>query len=425
MLSATLLLVATACSSGLPDWNPLPPNDLGTRPARIDATSFTTRWPIKHVVFIIKENRTFDNLFGRFPGADGATTGMDQGTTRPLTQAPDRIPVDIVHCYQCALQAWNGGKMDGFASVSAPADRYAYTQFGPSDLPAYWHWAKRFVLGDNFFASAQGPSFPNHLYTIAAQSGGAHDNPIQDLERLAERHRTTGLFKAWGCEPVIINSDSIYAALKDGRADAQENPLTFADQFKLYEIVKYVAMTDHTQLWQSHIFPVDGLVQDVRDGRLPPVTWVTPRFELSEHPEYSFCWGQNWTTRVVNAIMASPMWRDTAIFITWDDYGGFYDHVPPPQVDRFGFGIRVPLLLISPYAKAGYVDHSLGEFSSVLRFIEDNWGLSQLTHRDRGAGNLSEAFDFSQAPRKPDPQPMRTDCPGPQFPNDPAPSVQG
>ena len=445
MLSATLLLVATACSSGLPDWNPLPPSDLGTRPARIDATSFTTRWPIKHVVFIIKENRTFDNLFGRFPGADGATTGMDQGTTRPLTQAPDRVPVDIVHCYQCALQAWNGGNMDGFASVSAPADRYAYTQFGPSDLPAYWHWAKRFVLGDNFFASAQGPSFPNHLYTIAAQSGGAHDNPIQDLERLAERHRTTGLFKAWGCDSV----EQAYVPVEDREGKEVKVPpcfdfMTEGDLllragipwayysatnmqngylWSAYDAVRHIRQD--TQLWQSHIFPVDGLVQDVRDGRLPPVTWVTPRFELSEHPEYSFCWGQNWTTRVVNAIMASPMWRDTAIFITWDDYGGFYDHVPPPQVDRFGFGIRVPLLLISPYAKAGYVDHSLGEFSSVLRFIEDNWGLSQLTHRDRGAGNLSEAFDFSQAPRKPDVQPMRTDCPGPQFPNDPARSVQG
>jgi phospholipase C len=445
VLPAAFLLVAVACSSGLPDWNPLPPTDLGTRPARIDASSFATRWPIKHVVFIIKENRTFDNLFGRFPGADGATTGLDQGTVRPLTQAPDRIPVDIVHCYRCALQAWNGGKMDGFASVSAPADRYAYTQFGPKDLPAYWHWAKRFVLGDNFFASAQGPSFPNHLYTIAAQSGGAHDNPIQDLEGLRERHRTTGLFKAWGCDSM----EQAYVPVEDREGKEVKVPpcfdfLTEGDLllragipwayysatnmqngylWSAYDAVRHIRQD--TQLWQSHVFPVDGLVQDVRDDRLPPVTWVTPRFELSEHPEYSFCWGQSWTTRIVNAIMASPMWKDTAIFITWDDYGGFYDHVPPPQVDRFGFGIRVPLLLISPYAKAGYVDHTLGEFSSVLRFIEDNWGLSQLTHRDRDARNLSEAFDFSREPRKPDPQPVRTDCAGAQFPDDPLPSVKG
>jgi phospholipase C len=445
VLSAAFLLVVGACSIGLPDWNPLPPTDLGTRPARIDATSFTTRWPIKHVVFVIKENRTFDNLFGRFPGADGVTSGMDRGIARPLTPALDRIPVDIVHCYECALQAWNEGKMDRFASVSAPADRYAYTQFGPKDLPAYWHWAKRFVLGDNFFASAQGPSFPNHLYTIAAQSGGTHDNPIQDLEQLRERHRTTGLFKAWGCDSV----EQAYVPVEDREGKEVKVPpcfdfLTEGDLllragipwayysatnmqngylWSAYDAVRHIRQD--TQLWQSHVFPVDGLVQDVRDDRLPPVTWVTPRFELSEHPEYSFCWGQNWTTRIVNAIMSSPMWKDTAIFITWDDYGGFYDHVPPPQVDRFGFGIRVPLLLISPYAKAGYVDHTLGEFSSVLRFIEDNWGLSQLTHRDRDARNLSEAFDFSQKPRKPDPQPVRTDCQGTQFPDDPAPSVQG
>ena len=151
------------------------------------------------------------------------------------------------------------------------------------------------------------------------------------------------------------------------------------------------------------------------------MSWVTPRFELSDHPEYSFCWGEDWSTRVVNAIMSSPMWKDTAIFITWDDYGGLYDHVPPPQVDRFGFGIRVPLLVISPYAKQGFIDHTRGEFSSVLRFIEDNWGLTQLTNRDREAQDLSEAFDFTQPPRAPDPQPLRTDCPGPRFPDDAKP----
>jgi phospholipase C len=140
------------------------------------------------------------------------------------------------------------------------------------------------------------------------------------------------------------------------------------------------------------------------------MTWVTPKFEVSEHPEYSFCEGENWTTEVINAIMRSPMWKDTAIFLTWDDYGGFYDHVPPPQVDGFGFGIRVPLLVLSPYARQGYVDHTLGEFSSVLRFVEDNWGLNQLTHRDRDAFNLSEAFDFTQEPREGFQLPLRT-CP--------------
>ena len=433
------VLISAACGNGAPRWNPVPPADYGEHPEAVDAAAFDTRWPIKHVVFIIKENRTFDNLFGRFPGANGATTGMDGATQRPLTQAADRLTEDIKHCYPCALQAWDKGKMDGFGSVSAAADRSAYTQYRPQDLPAYWRWASDFVLGDNFFASAQGPSFPNHLFTIAATSGGTHDNPVQDLGELTARHRQTGLFKPWGCDSL---PDS-YIPVVDSEGKTKNVPPCFdfktegdllngasipwayyaATQYQngylwsAYDAVRHVRANEAQ--WQQHIFGVDGLIGDIRNGLLPPVTWVTPRFELSDHPEYSICQGQNWSTRVIDAIMNSPMWKDTAIFLTWDDYGGFYDHVPPPQVDAFGFGIRVPLLVISPYARTGYVDHTLGEFSSVLRFVEDNWGLSQLTERDTNARNLSEAFDFSQTPRPPDPQPVRTDCPGPKFPDGP------
>ncbi|MGQ0670221.1 MAG: alkaline phosphatase family protein [Actinomycetota bacterium] len=436
-----LTLVGIACSDGAPNWDPLPPAPMGTAPAPVDASAFDTRWPIKHVVFIIKENRTFDHMFGLFPGANGATTAMDGGVERPLTPATDGVlPMDIRHCYKCALEAWNEGKMDGFSSGindSPTADRYAYTQFRPEKLPNYWHWAEEFVLSDNFFASAQGPSFPNHLYTIAAQSGGAHENPIQDKDLLKEMHRSTGLFKAWGCD----STESAFVTIVDKEGKEKKVPPCFDFQtegdlldgagipwayysatnmqngylWSAFDAVRHYR--ENEELWRDRIFPVDDLIGQIRDGLLPPVTWVTPRFELSEHPEYSFCHGENWTTRVVNAIMESAMWEDTAIFITWDDYGGFYDHVPPPQVDEFGFGIRVPLLVLSPYAKRGYVDHQLGEFSSILRFIEDNWGLSQLTHRDRDAENLSYDFDFEQAPRPPDPRPVRTDCAGPKFPD--------
>jgi phospholipase C len=410
---------------------------MGDRPAPSDASSFATATPIKHVVFIIKENRTFDNLFGRFPGANGVTVGNDQGEQRPLTQALDMVPEDIQHCYECALQAYDQGKMDGFATVSDAADRYAYTQYRPQDLPNYWHWAEQFVLGDRFFASAQGPSFPNHLYTIAAQSGGVHDNPGQDIAQLRTHHHETGLFKAWGCDSLPDASVPVF----DSEGHEKQLPPCFDFQtegdllsakdipwayysatqhqngylWSAYDAVRHIR--ENPEVWQSHMFPVDGVLGDIKDGRLPPVTWITPRFELSEHPEYSFCHGQNWSTRVIDTIMNSPMWKDTAIFLTWDDYGGFYDHVPPPQVDGFGFGIRVPLLILSPYAKEGFVSHELGEFSSVLRFVEDNWGLTQLTHRDRDATPLMSAFDFSQDPRPPDPLPIRTDCPGPAFPD--------
>ncbi len=435
-LLALTALVAVACSDDLPEWVPVPPLEYGTAPDPFDAAALDTATPIKHVVFVIKENRTFDNMFGRFPGADGVSVGMDQGEPRPLTPAPDRLETDIKHCYACSLQAWNEGKMDGFATISEAADLHAYTQYLPGDLPNYWRWASEYVLGDNFFASAQGPSFPNHLYTIAAQSGGAHENPPQGEDLLRERHRSTGLFKAWGCDSLetawvnVFDSEGVakkvspcFDFLTEGDLLTEAGiPWAYyaATQWQngyiwsAYDAVRHIR--EDEEVWQSHIFPVDGFVQQAGDGLLPPVTWVTPRFEVSDHPEYSICQGENWTTRVVNAVMEGPDWADTAIFITWDDYGGFYDHVPPPQVDDFGFGIRVPLLIISPYAKEGFVTSELGEFSSVLRFIEDNWGLTQLTQRDRDATPLISAFDFTQEPRVPDPLPLRTDCPSEKYP---------
>ncbi len=347
---------------------------------------------------------------------------------RPLVRGTDgRTSSDIPHCYTCALAAWNNGKMDGFNQTES-ADQWAYTQLHRDQLPNYWRWAKRFVLADNFFASAQGPSFPNHLYTIAAQSGGAHDNPRRD----------DFFSNSFGCDAPDVEKVLVYDS--EGKEKAVPPCFDFQTEGDLLNKAgipwAYYAATEtqrgyiwsaysairryrmHEARWQRHMFSVDNVISDIHAGRLQPVTWVTPRFELSEHPEYSFCHGENWSVKVIDAIMASPMWKDTAIFLTWDDYGGFYDHVPPPQVDEFGFGIRVPLLVISPYAKPGYVMSERGEFSSVLRFIEDNWGLTQLTHRDQNATPMLSAFDFRQEPRPPEPQPQRTDCPGPKFPDD-------
>ena len=399
-------------------------------PAAVDASRFDTRWPIKHVVYLIKENRTYDNMFGLFPGGNGARTGMDFGVRVPLTRALDKIPADIPHCYLCAVQAWHGGAMDGFGFVTRAyeaAPDLAYTQFRPDQIPNYWHWAKRNVLFDNVFAAAMGPSFPNHLYTIAARSGGARDNPRRagivsntfgcdaPAEQLVEVYDAEGqVVKVPPCFDFQTEGDLLseagipwayYAATEDQRGYI----------WNAYSAIR--RYREHPSRWSRFIRPVDRAVRDIQAGTLPPVTWITPRFELSEHPEFSMCHGENWTTEVVNAIMRSPIWKSTAIFITWDDYGGFYDHVPPPQVDRMGFGIRVPMLLLSPYAKSGRVSSELGELSSVLRFIEDNWRLRPyLTERDREATPLLSAFDFTQTPRPPEPLPLRSDCEGPEFP---------
>ena len=381
-----------------------------------------TRWPIKHVVFLIKENRTFDNLFGTFPGADGVTFGYDQGVRRALTPGTDGSigSEDIPHCYVCSRTAWDHGKMDGF-NQGTVSDRWSYTQLHGPQLPNYWHWAKEFLLGDRFFSSAQGPSFPNHLYAISAQSGGAHDNP-----------RRTGAFRSsntFGCDApagqtvTVVDSEGhekqvrpcfnfstegdLLNKAKIDWAYYAANPDQLGYIWSAYSAISHIRETPQ---WHRHVLPVDNLITDINKDRLPPVTWVAPRYEVSEHPQYNFCLGENWSTRVIDAIMRSPMWKDTAIFVTWDDYGGFYDHVPPLQVDNFGFGIRVPLLVISPYARTGVIDHHLGEFSSVLRFIEDNWGLRQLTARDGAANDLSYDFDFGQKPRPPDPLSLRTNC---------------
>ena len=429
-------LAAAACDGSVPATqgssspaaSPSPSVITTGRPGVFDASALDTEFPIKHVVFLIKENRTFDKLFGTFPGADGVSVGMDRGTPRPLVRGTDgRTSSDIPHCYTCALAAWNGGAMDGFDQ--GEGGDWAYTQLHQEQLPNYWHWAQRFVLFDHFFASAQGPSFPNHLYSIAATSGGAHDNPRR-IPGVTHGSNTFGcdappeqLVEVVDSEGRIKRVSPCFDFRTEGdllaRADIPWAYYAAREDQKGYIWSAYSAIRRYREdpaRWSRFIHPVDRVLRDVDEGRLAPITWITPRFELSEHPEFSFCHGENWSTQVIDAIMRSPLWKDTAIFLTWDDYGGFYDHVPPPQVDDFGFGIRVPMLLISPYARTGHVSHELGEFSSVLRFIEDNWGLRQLTRRDRAATPMLSAFDFDQEPRPPDPLPLRTDCTGSKFP---------
>ena len=423
-IGLAFLLVACAAPDG-PGKREYPPTVSPSPPSPYDGSAIDTRWPIKHVVFLIKENRTYDHLFGLFPGGNGTTVGMDRGQPRPLQPGTDqRVPGDIPHCYNCAIVAWNGGQNDQFDQ--GPMGDWAYTQLAPDQLPNYWHWAEQNVLFDTFFASAVGPSFPNHLYTIAAQSGGAHDNPRRD-----------GFFSnTFGCDApeqqLVEVTDSegqtamvppCFDFLTEGdlltRAGILWAHYSASEVQRGYIWSAYAALRryrEDPEEWAKYMRPVDRVLEDIAGGTFPAVTWITPRFELSEHPEYNFCAGENWSTEVINAIMASPYWEDTAIFLTWDDYGGFYDHVPPPQVDDFGFGFRVPLIVISPYARQGVVSHELGEFSSVLRFMEDNYRLDRyLTERDANATPLLSAFDFTQTPRPPDPLPLRTDCEGDPF----------
>ncbi len=399
-------------------------------PAAVAADAFDTKTPIKHIVFLIMENRSYDNIFGAFPRSNGASTADDHGAIRPLTDASLQRAHDLPHCYNCNVASIDGGAMDGFNQTEF-ADAGAFTQFRRDQISAYWNWAKRYTIADNFFASAVGPSFPNHMYSIAATSGGALDNPWQPAPNLVQMQQE-GYAKSWGCdiardgyvevidpEGYMVKVPPCFDFKTEGDLlNAKDIPWAYyaATNSQLgYIWSAYSAIgryRNNADLWARHIRPVDDVVRDIQADRLPPVTWITPRFQLSQHPEYNFCWGQNWSIEVVNALMRSDAWKDTMVVMTWDDFGGFYDHVPPVRLDDIGLGIRVPTMVISPYAKHGYVDSTTYEFSSVLRFIEDNWGLTQLTRRDRVANPLSGAMDFSQAPQAPLPQPLRTDCRG-------------
>ena len=157
----------------------------------------------------------------------------------------------------------------------------------------------------------------------------------------------------------------------------------------------------NTSLWTDHVVPTAQFVDDATNGRLPAVSWLVVNADRSEHPPASVCVGENWTVQQLNAVMQGPDWNSTAIFLTWDDFGGFYDHVPPPKVDNFVFGPRVPLLIISPYARQGFISHTFYEFSSVLKFIEERFGLKPLTKRDSEANDMLDSFDFDQRPLPP------------------------
>jgi phospholipase C len=327
--------------------------------------------------------------------------------------------------------------MDGFRTPEGDwkGSPFAYSQLSPGDIPNYWRWAQRFVLCDNFFSSVLGPSYPNHLFFVAGTSGGVDDTP--ENAAYLPLPNGPGVFKSWGCD----TTQDVYVLAGGVPRRPCFSFTTVPDQLEAARIpwAYYAAQPGQlgyvwqalssfprfleTDLWPLRTRPVDALLEHIRRDALPAVTWVTPRFELSDHPPWSTGHSHNWVTQVVDAIMASPMWRHTAIFLTWDEWGGFYDHVPPPALDDVGLGIRVPMLVISAYAKRGYLDHAVGEFSAPLKFVQSNWGLPHHTPRLRWSHDFSHVFDFRDGPRPPEPSLARAPATGDPFRLPPSPSA--
>ena len=381
-------------------------------PAPVDHGG-ATRYPITHIVIIDKENHSFDNLFGRFPGADGTTTAPTaSGGTVPLNHTPDHILLDIGHGGDAAAFAIDQGRMDRFDALPGALQDgkdIADSQYYESDIPAYWAYAKRYTLDDHFFSTIIGPSFPNHLVTIAASSANTIDNPRGWI-----RH-------GWGCDggpyTTVMAVDP-----KTGRHHLVKpcfDMLTLADlmqrqhvSWKYYAPGAYhsgyvwsafdaIRHIRYSKLWKSNVPSDAQFREDISAGKLPAVSWLVTNAQQSEHPPYSMCVGENWTVDQINAVMESKYWKSTLIVLTWDDFGGFYDHVAPPVVDYLSLGPRVPTIVISPYARPNLVDHSQMDFTSILKFIEDDFHLPRLNQRDRSTRSILSSLDFSQKPVKP------------------------
>jgi len=359
--------------------------------------------PIKHVVIIIKENRSFDNYFGTFPGANGATYGMAGSKRIPLKHAQLESQ-DLPHGFKESLEAIDGGKMDGFYHLAA--HDASYVQFHKEDIPNYWKYAQKFALADNFFSSMYGGSFPNHMYFAAASSDDIVGNPSGQKQHP----------QAWGCDslpgtyviqvdPINGQRNNIFPCVDIPTLPDELNAAGHTWRYYsadrtaygfIWSVLDAISHIRYGDQWSTNVLNVNNFANDVANGQLADVTWITPTGPVSDHPPMSVCTGEGWSVQIINAIMNSQFWDSTAIFLTWDDFGGYYDHVPPPNVDYFGLGIRVPLIIISPYVVPGTVHHTVFEFSSLLSFSEKLFGLPPLTQRDKEADDMMRAFDFNQ-----------------------------
>jgi phospholipase C len=378
---------------------------------------------IKHVVFMIKENRSYDNYFARYPGAEGTRTGKtSDGRTVKLKTAHDVFEPDLGHGFFDGVLGINGGKMDGFDLVTNGETMEGYTSFTRKGIPNYWAYADNFVLADHTFSSMYGPTFPNHLYTVAAQAGRAVGNkneafrvggycadPSETVFRfvkMTQRERRQVMAAEDRADTDRIGDfwESVRACfdfevLPDQLEKKGISWKYYAEEDAWMNALLAIEHMRFSKHWGTNIVEPDEFLRDVRNNRMAKVSWVIPTPAFNEHPGGpSVCMGENYTVEQINAIMRSKYWKNTAIFLTWDDFGGFYDHVPPPHVDIMGLGPRVPMLIISPWTKPGYVDSTVYEFSSVVRFIEEVFGLECMTVRDCSASDMMNAFDFSQEP---------------------------
>lgn len=362
------------------------------------------RTPIEHFIVLMQENHSFDNYFGTYPGVDGFPKGTcvpvdprrpSGSCIRPFHIGDNKVePTDLDHSLATYERQYNHGRLDGFVhalNLRNQDGRLALGYYDARDLPYHWNVADRYVLFDRFFSSAGAGSFVNHMYWVAGRGGDADRIPQTGytVPTIFDRLEARGIswkFYVQNYEPRLT-----YRTLRQFPANRTSQvvwvPLLNFDRF----------IEDRTLA--SHIVDLSEYFDDLHRGTLPAVAYIAPSGP-SEHPPSSLASGQAFVRTLVTSLMESRYWKSSAFLYAYDDWGGWYDHVRPPRVDADGYGFRVPALLVSPYARRGVVDHTRLDFTSILAFIEHNWGIRPLAARDAHARTFLDAFDFS-APARP------------------------
>ena len=419
--------------------------------------SVSSATPIKHVIYIVQENHSFDNYFGTYPGVVGITpntevpmdpnvTGsatvkpFNLNVTEPISIVGDELPPgisdpdqlnvstaatntagffqllnesigrDLSHAWSVAHAAYDNGKMDGF--VKAEGSNLTMGYYNRSDIPNYWAYADNYVLDDEFFSSLMGPSFPNHLYIASGSNGptnysaswvlnhGINDNPPSGFN-------WQGVDLTWSTLAQQLSQSNISWKWYDG--DANPTAPTIWNVLPLFDYFQ----KNPVQL-QDHVANTQQFVNDIKSGNLPAVSWIIPGgwvppdypaacrgIDPTEHPPARSDCGMDYVTYLINQVMQSSFWQSTAIIVTWDDYGGFYDQVPPPVVDQYGEGFRVPTLVISPWSKPHYIDNTTYEFASMIKLADSIFNIQPTAPRVESANDMLNSFNFSQTPRPP------------------------
>ncbi|MBN2117995.1 MAG: alkaline phosphatase family protein [Anaerolineales bacterium] len=375
----------------------------GTRQASALQSGTEPNTPIEHFIVVMQQNHTFDNYFGTYPGANGIPEGVcmpaslsEDGSKSCVApyEITDEPISDLSHSSTTFLGQYQDGQMNGFIDTLNRLNQDGALSMGYFDdthIPFYWNLADEYVLFDNYFSSAHTGSVTNRMYWVAGKPGSEKnripEDGYGDIPTIFDKLQERGI--SW--KFYIRNYDPALNYRNPQELDYLH------PQVQWVPLLNFDRFLDDPEL-SSRIVDLDEYYTDLENGTLPAVSYVL-LLGATEHPISDLSLGERATRTMLHTLMQSDAWESSAFFITYDDWGGWYDHVEPPQVDERGYGFRVPALLVSPYARMGHIDHTLLDHTSILKFIEENWDIPPLAERDAKANNLTSAFDFSMAPR--------------------------